>query len=148
METVDQKQPISVVGIELRTSNEHAFTTIPAHWQKFYAEAILDKISNRVSDDIYAVYTNFENEGKNNNGTYSLILGAQVRDLDKVPAPLVSTVIPSSKRTVFHVAKGQPEKVGEKWQEIWALNDLENTYLSDYEQYRENGEIAIFVGVK
>jgi predicted transcriptional regulator YdeE len=147
MKTVTQEKPIHVVGLEIRTSNEKAFTDIPAHWQRFYQSGILEKIPNKVSGTVYAVYTNFENPGKNNNGIYSFIIGAEVRDTQHVPEGLVATVIPVSKRWVFEVATGKPEKVGEKWQEIWALGDQGKAFVSDFERYQENGEIEIHVGV-
>jgi predicted transcriptional regulator YdeE len=147
-QTMIQNEPMTVVGIELRTTNEKAFEEIPLHWRKFYQESVLDKVPNRASGDVYAVYTNFENPGKNNSGVYSLIIGAPVKSLDHIPPSLVATVIPKSKRRVRSVATGHPEKVGEKWQEIWHLADLKKTYVSDFERYQPSGNIEIFVGVE
>lgn len=147
MDTINQAELIHVVGIELKTSNDRAFKEIPLHWQKFYQESILDKIPNKVSRDVFAVYTNFQNEGKNNEGIYSFVIGAQVKNFDQVPPTFASTVIPKSKRHVFKVPAGHPEKVGEKWQEIWKA-DIQKTYIADYERYPESGDIGIFVGVK
>jgi predicted transcriptional regulator YdeE len=73
MGTIIQTEAISIIGIELRTTNNHAFTDIPLHWQRFSQEAILDHIPKRVSDDLYGVYTNFEHAGENNEGVYSFI---------------------------------------------------------------------------
>jgi predicted transcriptional regulator YdeE len=148
METINQASPIPVVGIELRTNNEAAFQEIPKHWQRFVQEGVLGKITGKVSNDIYAVYTNFENKGKNNDGTYSFIIGAEVKELTNVPPAFASTTIPASRRQVFKVAAGHPEQVGAKWQEIWGLKGLNKTFVSDYEHYRESGEIEILVGVK
>ena len=148
MKKIDQKNNIQIVGIELRTSNVEAMHTIPLFWQKFYQEGVLQKIPNKASDDIYAVYTNFENEGKNNEGVYSLIIGTEVEKIDALPENFVSTVILSSKRAMFEVEKGHPEKVGEKWMEIWQTADIKKTYLSDYEIYRTSGEIEIYIGIE
>jgi predicted transcriptional regulator YdeE len=147
MQTINQTKPINIIGIELRTSNTEAVQTIPPMWQKFYQEGIMNQIPNKVSNDVYAVYTNFENEGKNNEGTYSLIIGAAVESLDNVPEQFVSTTIPASKRVVFEVEAKHPEKVGEKWMEIWKT-ELPKTFTSDYELYKESGEIEIHIGVK
>lgn len=147
MKTVMQTKPLKIVGVELRTTNEVAFHEIPKLWQRFYQEGVLAQIPNKVSNDVYAVYTNFENEGKNNEGTYSLILGAEVSSLDGVPEALASTVVNAAKRRVFEVPAGQPHKVGEKWQEIWSLSDHKKTFIADYECYRESGEIEILVGI-
>jgi predicted transcriptional regulator YdeE len=148
MKKIDQKNNIQIVGLELRTANTEAMQTIPPFWQKFYQEGILQKIPNRVSDDVYAVYTNLENEGKNNEGVYSLIIGAEVRKIGTLPKNFVSTVIKPSKRAVFEVEKGHPEKVGEKWLEIWQTTDIKKTFLSDYELYHASGEIEIYLGIK
>ncbi len=148
MKKIDQKNNIQIVGIKLRTSNAEAMQTIPPFWQKFYQENILQQIENKVSDDVYAVYTNFANEGKNNDGVYSLIIGLEVEKIGVLPKNFVSTVIKSSKRVVFEVEKGHPEKVGEKWLEIWQTTDIKKTYLSDYELYHTSGEIEIYVGIE
>ncbi len=148
MQNFNQDKPIKIVGIELRTSNSEAMQTIPPFWGKFYQEGILAQIPNKISNDIYAVYTNFENEGKNNEGVYSLIIGAEVKNIDEIPVGFTSAVISPSQRAVFEVEKGHPEKVGEKWVEIWNHADLNKTYLADYELYKESGEIEIFIGIK
>ena len=60
----------------------------------------------------------------------------------------MSTVIEPSNRKVFDVESNQPQKVGEKWQEIWGIAGLEKSFVSDYELYKENGEISVLVGIK
>ena len=116
--------------------------------RNFFQEGILKKIENKVSDTIYAVYTNLENEGKNCDGQYSLIIVAEVNNFDNKPDNMVGTTVPIFKRSVFEVESGKPEKVGEKWQEIWANTDLERNFISDYESYGKSGKIEIFVGIK
>ena len=148
MKTFDQNKQITIVGIELRTDNEKAMKEIPPFWGKFYQEGVLAKIPNKVSEDVYAVYTNFAHPGKDNKGTYSLIIGTEVKKVDKLPAHFVSCVIPASKRAVFEVETGHPEKVGEKWVEIWGIKELKHTYIADYEHYHKSGKIEIMVGVK
>ena len=78
MNIENQPQAMTIAGLELRTSNDVANQTIPTHWQQFMNQAILEKIPNRLSNDIYAVYTNYEHESGNNTGTYSLVIGAAV----------------------------------------------------------------------
>jgi predicted transcriptional regulator YdeE len=148
MKTITQENNINIVGIELRTSNIEAMHTIPPFWQRFYQENILQKIENRISDNVFAVYTNFENEGVNNEGIYSLILGAEVINTEIIPEGFISTTIKPSKRVVFEVETGHPEKVAEKWIEIWKMSDLGKSFISDYELYHSSGEIEIYIGVK
>lgn len=156
MRNEEKIETMNIIGVELKTTNVNgkAFEEIPPFWQKFYQEGIVEKIPGKISDAVYAVYTNFENEGKNNNGVYSLIIGCSVGDLDSIPSGLVSTIIPVSKYTVFESETGYPEKVGETWQKIWKLSeedkkfDKKRSYLVDFEQYQSSGEIKIYIGMK
>jgi predicted transcriptional regulator YdeE len=150
MKIISQDKSINIIGVEIRTTNDNgiAFKDIPLHWQKFFEESILDQIPNKVSPDVYGIYTNFKNEGINNEGTYSFIIGAQVKTLDHKPTQFVSTVIPKSKYQIFPVKAGHPEKVGEKWQEIWGLTfEQTRTFKTEFELYKETGEIEIFIGI-
>ena len=148
MEIITQPEPIFIIGIEARMSNEVAFEEIPVIWQKFYQEALLEQIPQKVSGEVFALYTNFENEGQNNTGLYSFILGAQVKNFDNVPPQFVSAVIPPARRLVFNVETNHPEKVASKWQEIWTHNEYKKTFICEYERYKESGEIDIFVGIE
>jgi predicted transcriptional regulator YdeE len=148
MKILHSSEPLTIVGIELRTSNEQAFQSIPPHWQRFGAEQALDRIPAKASGDVYAVYTHFEHEGIDNRGTYSLIIGAAVDGLREVPAGMVSTVVPASRRVVFPVERARPDLVGAAWQHIWAQGDLGNSFIADYEHYHQNGDIDICIGVR
>ncbi|OOG37849.1 GyrI-like domain-containing protein [Polaromonas sp. A23] len=147
MHIVHQDQAIHVFGIELRTSNDEAMQTIPPHWQRFSQEAVPANIPGKISDDVYAVYTHFDHAGSNNQGVYSLILGAQVHPHTPLPGGLARAVIPASRRAVFPVEKGRFDLVGEKWQEIWRRNELPKTFIVEYERYTAQGDIDIFIGL-
>ena len=54
-----QPDAITVVGIELRTSNLEAMQTIPPHWARLGQEGVLERIAGRVDGDVLAVYTHF-----------------------------------------------------------------------------------------
>lgn len=148
MRTIDQAQAIHVIGIELRTSNEEAFDTIPALWQRFTAEGIPAKVPGKLSDDVYAVYTNFQNAGRDNEGLYSLVIGVAAPPAATPPAGFTRVVIPACARAVFPVEKGRFDKVGEAWQAIWRRGGLKKTFIADYERYRADGTIDILVGVE
>lgn len=148
MRTLAQEQAIHVIGIELRTTNEEALATIPPHWHRFTQEGVLARVPGRLSDDVYAVYTNFEHAGIDNRGEYSLVIGAQVKPSTPVPAGMVRAVVPASRRALFAVEKGRFDQVGAKWQEIWTRHDLRKTFIAEYEHYRADGQIGIFVGIE
>jgi hypothetical protein len=73
----------------------------------------LAAIPGKTSDDVYAVYTSFENAGRNNKGQYSLIIGAAIEAGSPVPKGFVASEILVSKWGSFPVESGHPEKVGE-----------------------------------
>ena len=148
MRIIEATEAIQVVGLELRTTNERAFENIPAHWERFHRNGALASIANRACDDVFAVYTNFEHEGVDNLGVYSLIIGAQVTDTLRVPSGMTPVAIASSRRAAFSVEEGHPERVGERWRDIWACTDIVKTYVCDYERYKASGEIDILVGIR
>lgn len=146
-----QSQPnaIHVVGIELRTTNAHAMQTIPKHWQRFAEEAVAARLcGDKPTGDVYAVYTNFENAGSNNEGLYSLVIGVAVDPSTDVPPGMTRAVVPVSMRAVFPVEAGRFDLVGPAWQIVWARHDLRKTYIADCERYRSTGEIDLSIGIE
>lgn len=66
----------TIVGISARTNNAQEIAgkgIIPQQWQKFFKEGILEKIPNKASPTIYAVYTDYESD---RNGEYTFLIGA------------------------------------------------------------------------
>lgn len=147
------KQPIYVVGLSVRTSNENqqSFQDIPALWGKFMSQGITDKVKNKLNDNIYVVYTNFEHEGVNNSGMYTTYIGCAVAKDDVEQPDLVSTMVPAGEYRHFAVADNNPENVGPEWQKIWAMPAAEKanwSFKAEYECYHANGEIDIFIGLR
>jgi len=154
MTIIESKGPTPIIGVELKTTNDNnqAFQDIPPFWNRFYQEQIFEQIPNKHTDDIFALYTHFENHGINNHGIYSLIIGAHVTSLDTIPTGFVSTTIPHSDYVKFDVESKNPQKskneVGEKWLEIWNHSFEHNrSFTCEFEQYKPSGDIAIFIGV-
>ena len=146
MQTFNSESPFIVAGIQLRTTNERAFEDIPAHWKSFYENASMAGMAGKASEGIYAIYTDFEREGVDNAGVYSFIIGVKV-----IHAPvlhgIVAVNVPASRRAVFEVQRGHPEKVVDVWHEIWRTDTLQKTFVCDYERYQPDGTISIHVGV-
>lgn len=149
MQFIPQPQALHVVGIALRTHNGEAFQTIPPLWGRFAQSGLADRLPHRLSDDVYAVYTHFQNAGVDNQGWYTLVVGHAVpADTPTLPPEgLVHVVAPASRRAVFEVAQGRPDLVGAEWQQIWQRADLQKTTLADYERYRPDGRISIHIGI-
>lgn len=124
-----------IIGLELRTENREALKTIPPHWDRFFKENVMAKIPNKLSNDLYVVYTNYEEDYKK---PYTYILGCEVSTLDEVPAGLVAVVIPASTYTTFTTEGQLPKALGELWHRIWSLEDkhsLNRAYTTDFEFY-------------
>lgn len=137
---------IHVLGVSIRTSNAEASETIPAHWGHFMESQIAQKIPKPTSDSLYAVYTNFENEGANNEGIYTFILGLQVNEDSEVPEGMELVKIAGGNYYEYPVSENKPENVFATWMEIWSTSGLSNAYVSDFEEYKSNGEITVNVG--
>ncbi|TDQ27805.1 GyrI-like domain-containing protein [Tenacibaculum caenipelagi] len=147
-----QREPFYVVGISVRTTNEDqkAMEDIPALWQRFMSENIAKQIPNKSSDEIYAVYTDYESDYTK---PYTTIIGCRVDEITNIPEGMISKKIeaPSYEK---HVAKGNLTEgvVYNKWIEIWN-EDINRAYTSDFEVYGSkaadptNAEIEIFIGV-
>ena len=85
-------EKFSVIGISVRTTNENGQSAkdIEALWGKFWGEEIQNQIPNKINDDIYAVYTDYETDF---NGPYTLIIGLTVNTLENIPEDFVGITI-------------------------------------------------------
>lgn len=145
---------IQLVGISLKskTTNKNRQSNIDCGnlWQKFEKEGIADKIENKLSDDIFAIYHNYEGD---HTEPFSYFIGCEVADGTKVPDNLESLIIPKG---MFNkkVAKGKmPDCIVNAWKEIWQ-SDLYRAYNVDFEIYDErskdwaSAEVDIYVSTK
>lgn len=147
-----KKDAFYVVGLSVRTTNENgkAMQDIPALWQRFMSEGIKDQLTNRVGEESYAVYTDYE---KDHTKPYTMILGYEVADLNEIPEEMMGKKIEASNYERF-VAKGDltKEAVVNEWMKIWN-SDIDRAYASDFEVYGDkaqdptNGEAEIFIAV-
>lgn len=144
--------PFAIIGIAVRTTNENGQTAtdIPALWNRFMAENILAKIPNRLSDDIYSVYTEYE---KDFTKPYTTILGCKVSHLEHIPEGLVGKTFEEGNYSRF-TAKGNLSHgaVYNEWEKIWN-SGFERKYTVDFEIYGEkaqnpeNAEVPIFIAI-
>ena len=152
MKTIKLKS-FSVVGISVRTTNEHmqAATDILALWNTFFAENIGSKISNKTTEELYCVYTDYETDFTK---PYTTILGYKVAHLNAIPEGLTGTTVPEKEYQVF-TAKGKLAEgaVYNEWTKIWNTS-IDRAYTADFEIYGErsqdpeNGEVDIYIALK
>ena len=140
------QEEFTVVGLPLRTNNREAASTIPLHWAAFQQAEVARRLL--ADGDLYAVYTDHEHAGVDNLGDYTLVIGYRVDGAAAVPDGLASVVVPASERELVQLEPGRPDLVGVAWQEIWSRDDLEMSYLADFERYAPDGSIEISLGIR
>jgi predicted transcriptional regulator YdeE len=146
-------QPFYIIGISVRTTNENmqAMKDIPALWNKFMTGQIAEKITNKIDDMVYCVYTDYE---KDHTKPYTTILGCRVKSLDHIPEGMTGTSIHGGDYQLF-TAKGNVAQgsVYNEWLKIWDAN-LPRTFTADFEVYGskaqdpENAEVDIFISLR
>jgi predicted transcriptional regulator YdeE len=135
----------SVIGIAVRTSNENGQSVkdIPALWQQFMQEAVIEKIPNKTNHDIYCIYTEYE---KDHTKPYTTIIGCKVSTLDTIPAGMKGVYFEEASYIKI-TAQGNIQEglVFNEWIKIWNA-DLPRAFTADYEVYGEkasNPEAAV-----
>lgn len=147
-----QKSVMLVIGIDCRTSNapEAGAKDIPKLWEKFYREDIVIQIPNKISDEIIALYCDYEGDYTQ---PYSLVVGCPVSSIDAIPKGMVAKTIPASSYAVFHVEGEFPASLIETWGNIWKDSNLERTYSGDFELYEDkfisesSKELEVYIAV-
>ncbi len=148
--TIDE---FHVVGIAVRTANDgRALKDIEALWGRFWSEEIMNKVPNKTSDEIYAVYTDYES---NYQGEYTMIIGMPVSSLNDIPEGYESVSIAKATYQKF-VSKGKmPEAVVKTWMEIWQADEtLNRAYKADFTVHGpkyfngDQAEVETFISIK
>jgi predicted transcriptional regulator YdeE len=145
-------QKFYVIGISIRTTNENGESAkdIETLWGRFWGKEIQKQIPNKVNDNIYAVYTDYETDF---NGPYTAIIGLAVNSLENIPEGFVGITIENAVYQKF-VSKGKmPEAVLNTWIEIWQNKNLKRAYKADFtihgKKYYDgdNAEVETFISV-
>lgn len=130
----------TLVGISIRTNNNKAQQQgdIAQLWSTLISNNIVNKIENRISDDIYCVYTEYESDF---NGEYTCFLGCQVSSLDKLDKELKTLKIEAQHYLEF-VSEGElPTCVLQTWNHIWN-EKYTRAYKADFDIYGEDAKNA------
>jgi predicted transcriptional regulator YdeE len=149
-----EKEEIKLIGLALpeKTANANGQAAVDCgnHWQKFEQGKYADKVTGKLSDDIYAVYHDYEGD---HTTPYSYFIGCPVTDDAIIPDGMNSLVIPKG-TYVKIIARGiMPDCIAHAWMDIWK-SDLNRAYLADFEVYDEKSkdwsaaEVQVYVGVK
>jgi predicted transcriptional regulator YdeE len=141
-----------IIGLSVRTSNENsqAATDIPALWNRFFAEGVSSKIVNKLGEEMYCLYTDYE---KDYTKPYATVLGYKVKDLDAIPEGLTGAIVPGKTFEAF-TASGKLSDgiVYKEWTNIWSM-PLDRAYSGDFEVYGpksqnpEQAEVDIYIAL-
>ena len=94
-----------IIGISTRTTNKdnQAQQDLGNLWGQFFAENLLDKIPNKVSNEIVAIYTDYKSDFTED---YTAIIGIAVSTLDEIPNGLIGREFQAENFQKF-IAKGE-----------------------------------------
>jgi predicted transcriptional regulator YdeE len=140
-----------IIGISVRTTNliNKALKDIGDMFGNIVGQNILEKIPNKISEDIYCVYTDYESDY---NGPYTAVIGCKVSSLNDIPAGLIAKTIPDSKYEVYKSTGKLSISLAKTWEKIWHA-DLNRRYLADFDIYGEkardyeNAEVDAYVAI-
>lgn len=142
---------LKIIGITVRTTNKDGQSArdIGELWGQFYSQNLLETIPNKLSNDIYSIYTDYKSDFTDE---YTTIIGLQVSSLDTIPSGLIGRQFPIETFEVFTAQGEMPQAVMNTWLDIWQRdNELQRKYTYDFEFYGEksqngeNAEVQIFI---
>lgn len=145
--------PFNFIGISVQTNNTsgQASQDLGNLWNRFFTDQISDKITNKISEDIYCIYTDYS--GDYTQG-YSAFLGYKVDNLDDVPDGLLGREFKGGEYIKFLAKGDMPKAVVESWEEIWSKDkELNRKYTADFEVYGSksqagsDSEVEIFIAI-
>jgi predicted transcriptional regulator YdeE len=146
----NHQSSFQIIGISIRTNNQQASNDLGKLWSKFIGENTSRKILNKISEDIYSVYTDYQSD---HSGDYTTIIGYQVDSLENIHEGLIGKEVPASNYRKF-LAKGKfPDCVQATWATIWN-SEINRSYVADFEVYgsksmnMSDAEVEIFISVK
>lgn len=147
-------EAFDIIGIKVRTTNENGQSgkDIGPLWERFFKENILMKIPNKISQEIFSIYTNYEGY---HTKPYDTIIGCKVSSLENIPEGMVGQHFEEG-NYVNVVSKGdmtEGKMIYESWLGIWEM-DLDRIYTADFEIYGEkaqnpnDAEVDIMIAIK
>lgn len=146
-------ESFKIIGIAARTTNENgqASKDIAELWGRFMSEGIQAKIPNKMDNNIFSLYTDYESD---HTEPYTAILGCKVEHLDNVPNGMVGKSF-NGGTYVKTSTKGDLMQglIVNHWAKIFEM-DLDRTFDADFEIFGEkaqnpsNAEVDFYVGIK
>ncbi len=149
--TQEKLGPIKIIGIAARVTPATASEKISALWQQWFREGLEAKIPNRLSSEIYNIYTNYEGD---HTKPYTCFLGCRVESIDRIPDRMQAIEIVAGDYAVFDVQGKLPDVVVETWQKIYGMKNFVRRFAADFDVYGaeasnpDNARLKTFVSIK
>jgi predicted transcriptional regulator YdeE len=140
-----------VVGLSVMLDNAdgRAVLSINKLWQRFYNESVVDEITDKLGNEVYAVYSEYQGD---HTKPYRLTIGCRVTGALPVPKGLHSVRVSAGPYQHVQATGAQPEALIQAWQSVWT-SDLPRRFDTDYEifgpRFFQGGlhEILLCIGV-
>lgn len=140
-----------VVGLIARTNNmsEDMGMVIGNLWKRFYQDGIYSSIKEKKNNKTIGIYTDYETD---ETGDYNFLAACETNKADNIPDKTVTRTIPAGTYAKFIIKGPMQQAVAKFWEELWQMNELNRTYLCDFEEYQnsdmEHAEIHIYIGIE
>ena len=137
-------EAFTVTGFGTKTINrdeaELSTAKIPSLWQQLHSSNLVQH------SPVYGVYSDFASDVSD---FYTITVGVSQENQQENANQVT---VRSGYYPVFQNKGAMPDVVINTWKQIWDFFEKEDkyqrSYLSDFEQYSGEDELAIFIGIK
>jgi len=153
MNTFEQEE-VKLVGLALvgKTTNINEQSGIDCGnlWQAFEKGNYAEKIPGRLTDEILAVYHQYEGD---HTKPFSYFIGCKVKADAETPPGFDTLTIAKGMYQKIDAKGIMPDCVINTWKKIWA-SDIPRSYKMDFEVYDErskdwsNAEVEVYLSVE
>ncbi|KAA9333838.1 AraC family transcriptional regulator [Adhaeribacter soli] len=147
----ERKDEFKLVGLKLngKTTNQNKQSSKDCGdlWHKFETDKIFDLITEKLSDEIYAIYFDYE---KGETAPFSYFIGCKVGKHSETPKELAELMIPAQEYIKFTAKGAMTGCITDTWKEI-RNSDIKRSFGFDFEVYDErskdwsDGEVDIYI---
>ena len=150
-EIVDIKER-NILGITARTNNTNEQSPVTgklkALWGGFFENGLMSKIPNQKENSpMFGVYSSYESDF---NGDYTVTVGMEISSHD-IASEYKEVKIEGGKYLLFRAKGEMPQVVIDTWKKVWEYfptSNIERKYSTDFELYKSEDEVEIYIAVK
>ena len=145
-------QEKEILGLSVRTNNDNEQSPVNGKlmklWGKFFEDDVMSKIPNQKENSpMFGVYSSYESDF---NGDYTVTAGMEVSSNDSA-SEYESIKIEAGEYLLFRAKGEMPKIVVDTWKEVWEFfsnNNTERKFSTDFELYKSQEEVEIYIAVK